>query len=336
LSPTFAGRRGLRLAQVYSRAPNPSIVAGPLCAPRGEHNKPQGFGHRYDLLAGLNDGHAGPMTVADCKHFILTRYFVRFDPNAPIAVKPGWFEERLRLFETYCLPSMVAQTDQDFIWLLYFDPATPARHVEQIRSLIAPHPHFRIKFNERFTPETVRKDVIEEAGSGAGWLLTTRFDNDDGLRRDFIARLHAGVRPGTREFLNVPAGLIDYRGRLLLYRDGSNAFISLFEPAQDAVTVLCAQHQELRKFGSIRQIDPFPAFVQVVHGGNLSNKPRGPRVHKALALAGFEAIPALYAGPLEESDGWIMAENLTAAVLWRIRDDVIRIAKAVRRAFRGR
>lgn len=37
-----------------------------------------------------------------------------------------WLQKRVELFERFCLPSVMAQTDQDFSWIVYFDPHSPA------------------------------------------------------------------------------------------------------------------------------------------------------------------------------------------------------------------
>ncbi len=60
-------------------------------------------------------------------------------PRDPDAVQPaieghrerhprqsGWLEDRVELFERYCLPSVAAQTDRRFSWIIYFDPQSPA------------------------------------------------------------------------------------------------------------------------------------------------------------------------------------------------------------------
>ena len=42
-------------------------------------------------------------------------------------------EGRLKLFNSYCLPSVVGQSCQDFKWLIYFDALAPSNFIEKMR-----------------------------------------------------------------------------------------------------------------------------------------------------------------------------------------------------------
>ena len=46
----------------------------------------------------------------------------------------AWLDDRFRLFETFCLPSVRGQTVQELSWLVFFDEATPQRFRERIDS----------------------------------------------------------------------------------------------------------------------------------------------------------------------------------------------------------
>ena len=46
------------------------------------------------------------------KHIILTRFNLQFELGNDIHTQPYWLDERFRLFEKYCLPSIVEQTNQ--------------------------------------------------------------------------------------------------------------------------------------------------------------------------------------------------------------------------------
>ena len=163
------------------------------------------------------------------------------------------------------------------------------------------------------------------------WVLTTRLDNDDGWHRDFVKILHSNVTVGRREFLNYPVGLIYYMDNIYLYRHQSNAFISFMEPSDSFSTVWCGPHPYLSRIAPIRQLSSFPAFLQVVHGQTRSNKPRGVRVHRMLALNGFEAITQLFEGSADETDFSIVLDNMTSAMKWAARDRAGMIARGAAR-----
>ncbi len=275
------------------------------------------------------------------QHFVLTRYFVRFSdaPQDAVTGSPeqrAWLAERLVLFRRYCLPSVTAQTVQDFTWLVYFDRNTPADALEQVRELVRSHPNIHVMLCDRFDDEVRRRDIAALLRPGVGWLLTTRLDNDDGWRADFVQRLQSEVRPGRREFLNFPTGILLYDDMTFLYRHDSNAFISLSEPADDFVTVICAPHTDLSAHGTIRQLPPQPAFIQVIHPGTRSNKPRGVRVHRLLALAGFEALFGENTDADAETDWRIVGFNATRALAWAARDRLIALGRGLAMQFRSR
>ena len=72
----------------------------------------------------------------DYRHFILTRMNVGVHNGHTVVgdkVHPGeWLERRLQIFERYCLPSIEAQTDRDFTWVLSFDGQTPSSFRDRI------------------------------------------------------------------------------------------------------------------------------------------------------------------------------------------------------------
>jgi hypothetical protein len=253
-------------------------------------------------------------------------------------------EYRLKLFNSYCLPSIIGQSCQDFKWLIYFDALAPGDFIERMRDLAAPWANIEVLArNEWYVPGRVSpwkdgppkkseiiNDIVDRVAGQTDWVLTTRFDSDDGLHRDFVKRLHEAVNDPVQEFLNFPNGILFHNGKSYLYRHLSNAFISLLEPVGTIKTVLCAPHMRVNEVGPVRQLSPAPAFLQVVHAANISNKPRGYRVQKILALQGFEGVRTLFAAPLEESNAEIWLSNAFWGSVWFARDRLAEPMKMVR------
>ncbi len=270
------------------------------------------------------------------QHIVITRYFIRFS-NSPADIaaveSPNlkWLSDRFEIFRTFCLPSVVGQSVLDFVWLLYFDVHTPDAELNHVRALIQAYPNIKIVICESFDDESRARAIRDELSPDTQWLLTTRLDNDDGWHRDFIKTLHASLRFEKREFLNFPVGVLYFDHKTFLYRHLSNAFISLLEPVQGFRTAWCAPHTQLDRIAPIRQLAPLPAFVQVVHPGTRSNKPRGVRVHRLLALAGFESVPGLWAGhePGAESDWDIILYNITIVPIRVLRDGLRDLARRI-------
>jgi len=206
-------------------------------------------------------------------HLLLTRFNVRW------IVEPhdtAWLEHRFALFDRFCFPSVRAQTSTAFRWLVFFDEDTP----EPFRSRIeeyAEWPAFVPAFVGR-PSASVFDDAVAAHLDGASHLVTTRLDNDDAISRDFVDRVQHHVRPGAREFLNLPVGCVWRAGRVYRHEHPSNAFISLAEPADGFVTVWHARHEDAADLAPVRQIEGGPAWLQVIHEHNVSNRVRGLRM----------------------------------------------------------
>ena len=61
----------------------------------------------------------------------------------------------------------------------------------------------------------VLEDLIGRIAGETEFVLTTRFDSDDGLHRDFVRWLHDSIDQPTTEFLNFPNGIISYKNKKL-------------------------------------------------------------------------------------------------------------------------
>ena len=114
---------------------------------------------------------------------------------------PDWLAGRFDLFEKYCLPSVAAQT----AGRLHLDhlfrrrhAAAAARPDRGLPGNLAFVPYFAGTISAAFWP----RSLAETLPARTPWLLTTRFDNDDALATDHVARLQAAVSrqeiPGAR------------------------------------------------------------------------------------------------------------------------------------------
>lgn len=272
------------------------------------------------------------------RHAIITRFNVLYRELVHKTPKPkgldaSWLAQRFDLFEKYCLPSVLAQTCQEFTWLIYFHSGTPTTFVERARRACAGHDNIRLQFCDIYEHEILERDLKAELIPAPEWLLTTRLDNDDGLRSDFVQRLHDNLRFSGTEAINFANGIVYAGGRTYLHHDDSNAFLSLLEPFPGFKTVLFVRHPDMARLAPVRQIGGEPAWLQVVHDANISNRVRGRRVPATTALQGF-AIAGPEALPRQESRLTLLLDNLFFG-LWRsARDSGIEAAKLLLRATR--
>lgn len=228
------------------------------------------------------------MTGVD--HVLLTRF------NLPtggleglVRAREGWLRERIDLFERYCAPSVAAQRDAAVTWIVYLDPASPQWLLDRIapfadRGLL--HPVLR----ERVGVPELREDIAALVPRRSPALLTTNVDNDDGLAVDFCARLAAVTSQHPRFALYATRGLVLSPQGLYLLRDRHNAFCSVREGWDEPVTSWSEYHNELHRVMPVVELDGAPGWLQVVHGGNVSNRVRGRLVSPASHRASF-AVP---------------------------------------------
>lgn len=233
---------------------------------------------------------AGEQSSADVDHVLLTRFNL---PSAGaesiVRAKDGWLRARIELFRRFCLPSVQRQTRQNFTWIIYLDPQSPDWLVSVMDRL-----NFRATFTPIYRAEVGRSALLEDLRSVSGAhhreLLTTNLDNDDGLAADFVERLQAAGSDGTRSALYLTDGLITSGSALYLRRDRSNAFCSVREEWEAARTCWSDWHNLLGQSMNVRELAGAPAWLQVVHDSNVSNRIRGKRVAPAPYLDAFGSL----------------------------------------------
>jgi hypothetical protein len=211
-------------------------------------------------------------------HILMTRFNVKSKPNNNTnSVTPSWLNERVALFEKYCLSSINCQTIKPDVWIILFDKDTP-----QETRIYADN--WKNKFNfivpvylEYFDSSIAAILVNTYKNTDSEWLLTTRLDNDDALHPHFFELLRNNVIKDQTEFLNIPQGLIAANGKFYRKSDRSNPFISYSESARNPSTVWIDQHHLLSRHAPIRQLNLRDGWIQVIHGNNIANKIRGIR-----------------------------------------------------------
>jgi hypothetical protein len=248
---------------------------------------------------------------------VLTRFNVDIGPHRRTWDVP-WLEGRFELFRSWCLPSMQAQTSQDFTWLVFF--AARSRELVEpfLDALPTPTTLQPVFTDERFSAEVARDAVVARYDGRSTTLLTTRLDCDDALRSDVVARVRAAARPGCGEVLNLPLGYQVDDGRFHIAYDPANAFCTLVEPwdgeGSGVRTVHAAQHQDLASVAPIRQLGWEPSWLQVVHEDNLANHVNGLRVPRRAPRRRFAAVPAVAALPPTEHPVELVGGMIRTAV----------------------
>lgn len=211
-------------------------------------------------------------------HVLLTRFNLpSVSAERIIRAKDGWLQQRVELFERYCLPSVRSQSNKEFRWIIYFDPESPEwlmRRIQEHRPLGLYQPFFRSSVSR----EELCADIRTVVGSPRAELITTNLDNDDGLATDFIDRIQSAGRKGERTALYIVEGLIKSENSLYVFKDPRNAFCSVRETWKSPTTCWSNWHNLLGENLPVIEICGKPGWLQVIHGRNVSNRIRGKRV----------------------------------------------------------
>jgi hypothetical protein len=228
--------------------------------------------------------------TASIDHVLLTRFNLPSEgAERLIRAKEGWLRNRVELFEAYCLPSVLAQSNRNFQWIIYLDPESPEWLKDRMAKLNS-QSVFTLIYRARVSAEERTQDLKCVTGAQRDVLITTNLDNDDGLAVDFVERLQA-LRPGTdRTAIYFTHGLIRQGPLLYLNKDPNNAFCSVRETWQAPVSCWADWHNRLGRSMPVLNVLGSPAWLQVVHGTNVSNRIRGVRIAPEPFAPGFGAL----------------------------------------------
>ncbi|MAE91105.1 MAG: hypothetical protein CMI67_16225 [Pelagibaca sp.] len=211
----------------------------------------------------------------DVFHIIFTRFNVKSGgKERQLREQREWLKGRYELFDRYCFPAVKGQSDSNFQWLVFFDIDTPDEYKELNDSYKEEFPNFNPVYVSEWNSDVIKSAIFALVPENTEWLMSTRLDNDDGIHEHFVKGLKECEFEDSTYF-NYPHGLTFSNGKGYKHYDDSNAFLSYIEPIADIDGVWKYPHPEVIKKFPIVQLDLKNAWLQVVHGGNVSNKVRG-------------------------------------------------------------
>lgn len=210
------------------------------------------------------------------KHIVITRFNIQISRTPEARPTAEWMTERLRLFGTYCLPCMAAQSERSFTWLLLVDQHTEEAHLSALREMCAPYPFIRI----RQTAETnnltaLYKQIAEEEKGDCDYLVSTRLDNDDCVSSEFVSEIQKALKPTDEPYvISFPTGCQLFEKQHVMFElyYPNNHFVTLVEGCgREVRTVLDVDHRELTQLPTAYVREGEIMWGELVHGGNVLN-----------------------------------------------------------------
>lgn len=207
-------------------------------------------------------------------HLILTRFNLQYEQNKTNAIQPEWLDERLHLFEQYCIPSIQKQTCKNFTWIVLGDVRTPNVYktkIEKYASIVAQMRIYWVAYQDDGY-HALYKRIGEDLAADKEALISTRLDNDDAIAPNYIECVQELVQNDIDEIISFPLGrqifIKDNKSYLIRYPQ--NHFTSRVEHGTFN-TILAFDHTKI-KTTQLHLIDtPTPMWEEFVHGGNVSN-----------------------------------------------------------------
>jgi hypothetical protein len=225
------------------------------------------------------------------KHYLVTEWNVDM-------IDMDWLTERQKLFEKITLPSVMAQTNKDFEWILVCDLQTPDAFKKVLESYPATIFYYDWAQHDWKSPEfkghgpgakqeLMQRSIDLEYIAGplqdfigkqkTDYVITSRLDNDDGISIDHIDKIQRFAKQnwkGKRFWLNLVRGLKYNHGDVFPVNSPHSPFISFVEPPQGLLTTYQVCHTEAQKteYNVVQVREGQPTWLQVIHGGNLLNR----------------------------------------------------------------
>ena len=214
------------------------------------------------------------------EHFLITRFNLKnpnwgLTKNNEAILDEKWMEERMVLFENYCLSSVANQTNTNFKWLLFFDTTTSDFYRKKIAALLQDFPHFISLYIDGMDLfyESL-SNYITENTKGKPYIISSMIDNDDSIHKDYIKEVQSQFN--NQDFLAVDfinGYTLQIEPEILLGKKDHifNPFISLIEKNDQPKTVWFYEHNIWKKEPRIKSIYGKRMWMSVIHGKNKVN-----------------------------------------------------------------
>ena len=193
---------------------------------------------------------------------------------------------RFHIFEKLVLPSLVAQSDDDFDLIILSGQAMPDKHKKRLSDLIAPHKNMRVDFVDTEDHyKLLKKAYASVPLKGAQQRLMFRLDDDDAVGIMFVERLKV-IAEGLTNLMGdkVPQVIAFNRGfHVRIYADGENDVFDTCErtPLSTGMALLAPveyrnnpyryNHRNSgQHFNTYSDIE-HPMYIRTIHGDNKSN-----------------------------------------------------------------
>jgi len=209
--------------------------------------------------------------------------------NNPLGISEDYLDKRFKIFDKYTFPSVNAQTDKDFTWIILLNGKTPQKF-KDIMTEYKNSANMCIKlvyvdnYDDNIDEYDNFKQIMKKYFSDYNdkWVLTCRCDNDDMLAKNYIEKMKENFRPVNNMFIDFIRGYnFDIcNSDLNSYKCRSNHFIGYVEKfvsKEKLKLVYHCNHAFAKDYGYIRRINnkKYPLWCEIITGTNKLNELQG-------------------------------------------------------------
>lgn len=200
------------------------------------------------------------------------------EERAAFLYSPARLDQRFAFFEAITLPSILAQTDKNFAFIILVGKDLPAPYLARLLDLCDPHHNIQVTAREAGPHRPVMQEVINSVRLDMSKpCIQFRLDDDDAVAVDFIATLRAdAAQPAldARHYAidynrglavtNTPDGLAAARVKKPVWTPALAMIVGGGVP----LTIMNFAHNRLRKFMPVIEPSNRLMFVRSFHTQN--------------------------------------------------------------------
>jgi hypothetical protein len=220
------------------------------------------------------------------EHFVITRFNLRTnlwsgDRFGNTLLDDNWMDQRIALFEKFCLPSMINQVNKSFHWLVYFDDSTSDKYRNLIEKYKKICPQFMPLFVNGYDDfsRNHTDDLVSFSKDDTQRIISSRIDNDDCFRKDAIDVIQKELRNrkdgSVINLVNGYCYLIGSDQIVTKYKSPNSPFISVIEDKKNVRSVFYKSHMDFVNDANTSQVEGGPYWLQIIHERNVANNVRG-------------------------------------------------------------
>lgn len=227
------------------------------------------------------------------------------DRNRAILYDPARMEQRMRWFETLCLPPLMWQHDPDFTLIVATGEDLPEPWIGRLRRIAEAVPQIRL---EQVPPgrhaEICKTLLARHTEPGADVVAQFRMDDDDAVCRDYVARVRRDWRLVAPMMGGQGPVALDYGRGLVLEQDGKGSLslrcelthfwvpaLTLYFPGDRPRSIMNYRHDWIWRFAPTISRPDGLMWIRGFHGSN--DSPRDPYGHRRIEMDDDEIRAAL-------------------------------------------